>query len=459
MGLEAANAVDHVVTGLLQFLGPVQVALLVEARLEFDQAGHLLAVLGRLDQRAHERRIVAEPVHGHLDRGGAGVVRGIPDEPLDRRVEAFVGVMHQHVAGPDGRENIGVGVDRERWQRRPRWITQLGDGKRGNLEQAGVVEHVRQFIDVAVAQLEACRKTVANLAAGALGKLEPHDGLEATLPHLLLDQLADAVVVVFFDCDVGVARDPEQRRGLDLDAGEQARGVCTHQFLQRDETTLALLDPGPDRQPLRQRGGHLDAHQDPVRVVGLPEHEAPGRRQVGHERERVRRIEAERDQRGRDVAVEVFARLVPLLVRKPVPRRELNSMAHEAAAQVLEALGAAQQHGKQRMAQPQDVRVELFDDGQVAAGVGARAHGPDALHEELVEIGGEDGQELESLEQRHPFVERFGEHAAIEFEPGQVAVEPGVLQHACAQLRVHIDRNSPGCLPCPANRSGRRQRI
>ena len=61
----------------------MQVALLVEPRLELDDARHLLAGFGRPDQRADERRVVADAVDGHLDRERPRVVRGRLDEALD----------------------------------------------------------------------------------------------------------------------------------------------------------------------------------------------------------------------------------------------------------------------------------------------------------------------------------------------------------------------------------------
>ena len=46
----------------------------------------------------------------------------------------------------------------------------------------------------------------------------------------------------------------------------------------------------------------------------------------------------------------------------------------------------------------------------------------DADHEELVEVAGKDGGELEPLEQRDRLVHRLGEHPVVEGEPGELAV-------------------------------------
>ena len=46
-----------------------------------------------------------------------------------------------------------------------------------------------------------------------------------------------------------------------------------------------------------------------------------------------------------------------------------------------------------------------------------------AHHVELVEVGGGDRQEAQALEQRMALVLGFLEHAPVELEPGQLAVE------------------------------------
>ena len=53
--LEADHAVDDVAAGLLERAGPLDVGLLVEARVDLDDDEHLLAGLGGVDQRVDER--------------------------------------------------------------------------------------------------------------------------------------------------------------------------------------------------------------------------------------------------------------------------------------------------------------------------------------------------------------------------------------------------------------------
>src|SRR5438105_1034248 len=75
VGLEADDAVQNVHAGLLQRGGQVDVALLVEAGLDLDQAGDLLPRFGRPRQGVDERAGLARAVERHLDRQHLGVAR------------------------------------------------------------------------------------------------------------------------------------------------------------------------------------------------------------------------------------------------------------------------------------------------------------------------------------------------------------------------------------------------
>ena len=66
-----------------------------------------------------------------------------------------------------------------------------------------------------------------------------------------------------------------------------------------------------------------------------------------------------------------------------------------------------------------DAGAELLEDGR------------DAHHEELVEVGAGDGQELDALEQRMRRVLRLRQHALVERQPAQLAIDdraPGLLR-------------------------------
>ena len=67
MRLQAEEAVDDVHAALLERARPLDVALLVEARLELDDRRHLLAVLGGARERLDDRRVAARAVERLLD--------------------------------------------------------------------------------------------------------------------------------------------------------------------------------------------------------------------------------------------------------------------------------------------------------------------------------------------------------------------------------------------------------
>ena len=88
--LEAGEAVDDVAAGLFQLARPVDVVLLVKARLELDEHRDLLAVFGGADQRGDDRRIAADAVQRLLDCEHVLVLGGLRDE-LHDAVERLVG--------------------------------------------------------------------------------------------------------------------------------------------------------------------------------------------------------------------------------------------------------------------------------------------------------------------------------------------------------------------------------
>ncbi len=55
VGLEINEPINDLNARPLQFARPANIGLFIETRLQFDQGGHVLAGLRRLDQRLHNR--------------------------------------------------------------------------------------------------------------------------------------------------------------------------------------------------------------------------------------------------------------------------------------------------------------------------------------------------------------------------------------------------------------------
>jgi hypothetical protein len=49
-------------------------------------------------------------------------------------------------------------------------------------------------------------------------------------------------------------------------------------------------------------------------------------------------------------------------------------------------------------------------------------------HDEVIEVRGEDREELCLFEQRRAVIEGFGEHPLVEVQPTQIPINPDVLQ-------------------------------
>jgi hypothetical protein len=108
-------------SGPFELCGPVEVSLLVKPGLQLDHTRDLLAALGRPDQRADERRVVAHAIGRHLDGDGVGVIGGGADEVFN----AVVGMMDEQIAGADDVEHIRVTIKSKGRGRRPRRVAQV----------------------------------------------------------------------------------------------------------------------------------------------------------------------------------------------------------------------------------------------------------------------------------------------------------------------------------------------
>ena len=92
--LEPDEAVDDVHAGLLELARPDDVRRLVEARLDLDEREHLLARLGRVDERLHDRAVARGAVERLLDGEHVRVARRLLEEGLHARRERLVRVVH-----------------------------------------------------------------------------------------------------------------------------------------------------------------------------------------------------------------------------------------------------------------------------------------------------------------------------------------------------------------------------
>ena len=133
--LEAGAAVHDVGAHLLERTGPADIRLLIEARLQLDEDGDLLAVLDGRAQRVRDRRGRAHAVERHLDREDLGIDGGLAHEASDR-VEGVVGMMHENVPRADRGPDVERALERRDRLGRQRAVLEPGEVEgRVELEQ------------------------------------------------------------------------------------------------------------------------------------------------------------------------------------------------------------------------------------------------------------------------------------------------------------------------------------
>ena len=250
--------------------------------------------------------------------------------------------------------------------------------------------------------------------------LQPHRGqagaLLDDLAHMLPEVLVDLIGLVL-RADVGVPGDRRHRPGGDGELVKELVGVVGQDVLQQHVPQPPLLQPQEGRQA---RGDGDQAHGVPA---PLPQGQNQPQPLVGQVGEGVVEVHHQGGQDGAHLVPEppvhlLFLRPVQLVHRQP---------AHVAGAQPALQLGhhlvPLPVQGGDRL----EDGLKLLGGGQAALGVhvlllhqghvGDGAH-PD--HEELVQVAGEDGGELQPLQEGDRLVPGLVQHTLVEFQPGQL---------------------------------------
>ena len=335
------------------------------------------------------------------------------------------------------REHVGrlvlVGRQEPGWDdRRPRRQLEVGAIEIGDRPQAGEVEHPADLVAGLLVQPDAIEQDPAGRRRHAPLDLEP-DGLAESAPsELLLDRQEEIAGLVLLDREVGVAGDSEQVRVGDLHAREQEVEVVGDDLVEQDPGVWLDLD-----EP-RQHRRDLDPGEALLARLRIAQSDRDRQAQRADVRERVAGVDRERGQDREDLVDEPLAQpgvvlgdLVVLDDRDPLVderladlrerRRVLGHEMPDERLDPLELLGRRQAVGRQ----------PRRPGGRLLAQTGH------ADLEELVEVAGEDRQELDPLEERAPRVLGLVEDASVPVEPGQLTVD-------VAQARLGRDASQPG---------------
>ncbi len=294
----------------------------------------------------------------------------------------------------------------------------------------------------------------ADARADAGRELEPHGRAEPPAQELLLHRLEQVLGVVLLDLHVLVARDAEQVVLAHLHAREEVVEVLGDDLLDGHERRRPAVRGGGLRRrraraPARVHGDEprqQRRHLDPGEVLLARGRVGHDDRQVERQprdvRERVRRVDGERREHREDLLAEELVQALLLARLELVPVDERDALRGERGLHVVGEHARVPRH---------EVVRALADRVEHLAGRQARRRGDrdarrhaalearDAHHEELVQVGREDREEPDALQERLARVLRELEHALVECEPAQLAVgEPVVGQRTEVELRTHL---------------------
>ena len=234
--------------------------------------------------------------------------------------------------------------------------------------------------------------------------LETHGRPHAPLAQPLLDAGEQVFHAPPRELDVGVARDPDRVTGEDVVAVVKARQVQPDDVLQQHERVLA----GGRRQRDEARDEmtrEVDHGEDGVgqgRLARGPDRGDQAERAVGEIRERVAGVDRQRREDGKQRAAEIVLE-EPLLGRVHVlGPQDADALGGEPGLDVLQEAAVLLGHqlvrplgdGLQDLGGGEPVRTPL-----TVARVEPPLEAGHPDHEELVEVGAEDGEELDALEE------------------------------------------------------------
>jgi hypothetical protein len=293
-----------------------------------------------------------------------------------------------------------------------------------------------RLVDVGVLDFEVLRQQAADVRGHRLGDGEFGDAAEPPTHELLLDRLQQVSRFVLADGQVGVAGDLKRVAPQHLHAAEERAEVLGDELLKPHKlqgmavgavagTRLGRYgdEPWQDRRNLHACKAFS--------AGGMPQHDREAERQVRDVRERMRGVHGKRRQHGVYRGVEVLLERLALLVLEVRVVEQADAGFGElrpdrvlvVRPRLLAQVDDALSHDGELLSGGEAV---LARRGQAALDLLLQSR--DADHEELVQVRVEDGEELDSLQQRMARVHRLFQHATVELQPVHFAVEVAVLR-------------------------------
>ncbi|MCY1495390.1 hypothetical protein D9M68_292910 [compost metagenome] len=226
---------------------------------------------------------------------------------------------------------------------------------------------------------------------------------------------------------VGVAGQAELVAALDLHPREQVVGVRVDHRREEHVVVAGTADLLRHLDDPRQQARRRDDRQAGVAAEGVDAFQLDDEVQalVHQQRERVGRVEADRGDDRRDLVAEVTAHPGLQLGGPVAAADEVDLVLGQRGEQhVVEDRVLARHLFVDQLADPRQRLMRLQTVGAgLFAGIGDLLLQPgDADLEELVEVAGEDQQELQAFQQRVGLIQRLFQHADVELQLREFAM-------------------------------------
>ena len=256
--------------------------------------------------------------------------------------------------------------------------------------------------------------------------LQSHRIAEAARGEFAFDGAQQVIDFFLLDEQVAVARDPELVAAAHVHAGEQLRNERLDDGAQEHEVAAAELVGQPDEARQGTRRLHHGEPAVAAESVLAFDHDGEIQALVEYFREGARRIERQRAQHRLDLAAEIVGQPRGLRVGPHLGRHEhdavLREFRHEHIVQQLVLL-IDQAHARVRIAFSCSRDRQSVGSALHRAGFQQLLEAGDADLEELVEIGAGDAEESHPLEQRNAAVLGLIQHALVELEKRELAID------------------------------------
>ncbi len=304
---------------------------------------------------------------------------------------------------------------------RPRGEFQVGAIEVGQIGEVAVIQRAIEVEHLPLVESEFAREDLANRLRRVALDLESNGGGEAPFLDDLLDHLDQVFGDFLVASDLRVSRHPEEGGVDDFDVGKEQLEVRPDDVLEEDvpRVVAELNEPHLIARDLHAGEGHLLAGS-------FPRQDGQREALIRDERERVGRIERQRGQGRQDGTLEVLAQLLAFDGRKVVVVGDVNPRIGQRRADLLAITRRLPL--EQRPSRLEGRRPLLVGRAPVRrllghAGRDLLFQPADALAEELVEVRGDDREELHALQQRVVPVERLVEDPSLEREFAEFAVQ------------------------------------